>query len=240
MTRSTLLLPLAFSLLFACGGSAASGPKPLKFHYDEVYIAQISMDEKSKVLESQNEYQRARSEAMKSEADLGESKTTLGVAKNERKQAKLSEQSADQELQAANASGDMTRINSATRDMRVAELARRAADGKVKYIKANRKYLGKLVRYRKEETLHKEARYEHEKAKLGQSKNIAPKGVRYERFQGQTEEHSRRAQKAKQKFIKDKQKADNAKKEWQSLVKETEQAKGGKSSETSSSPSKEN
>jgi hypothetical protein len=237
MTGPKLLVLLALSLCLACGGGAAPGPKPLRHHYDEVYIAQLSMEAKSNVLKSQNDFQRARAEQMKAESDFSESKTKLGVSKNERKQAKLSEQSAGQEKQAADASGDMTRINRAARDLRVAEVARRAADGKVSYLKSWRKYLKRLVRYSKEETLHREARYEHEKAKLGQANNIAPKGVRYENFPGQTEDRSRRSQKARQKSQQDKQKSDEAKKTWQALVKEAERAKGAESSDSNKSSS---
>lgn len=226
---SFVALSQAFLLLFACGGSGRPAPKPLQYHYDEVYIAQFSLEEKSTVLKSQNEYQMARAEQMKAESDLNESKTKLNVAKNERKQALLSEQSALQEKQAADKSGDMTRINRAAKEMRIAELMRRAADDKVTYIKANRKYLSKLVRYQKEETFHREARYEHEKARLGQSKNIAPKGVKYENFKGQTDKRSRLAQKARQELQRDKQKSDEAKKVWQGRVKEADTAKGVKS-----------
>jgi hypothetical protein len=229
-------------LLFACGGSSRPAPKPLQFHYDEVYIAQFSLEEKSTVLKAQNEYQMARAEQMKAEADLNESKTKLNVAKNERKQALLSERSAQQEKSAADKSGDMTRINRAAKDVRVAELTRRAADDKVSYIKANRKYLKRLVRYQAEETYHREARYEHEKARLGQSKNIAPKGVNYENYKIQTDKRSRLAQKARQELQRDKQKADEAKKVWQGRIKEAEQAKGVKkdtSTESTSAPESE-
>jgi hypothetical protein len=128
----------------------------------------------------------------------------------------------------------MTRINAAARSSRVAELTRKAADQKVTYLKATQSYLKKLVRYQQEETYHREARYEHAKAKLGQSKNIAPKGVNYQNFPGQTETHSRRAQAARQKFAQDKQKADEAKKAWQASLKEAEKA-SGRSTGTSSS-----
>lgn len=237
MTRTNSVLTfvaycLALSLVVACGGSAVPGPKPLKFRYDEVYIAQFSLEEKSTVLNSQNEYQRARAEQMKAESDLRESKTKLSVAKNERKQALLAEQSALQEKRAADKSGDMNRVNRATREIRVAELSRRAADDKVTYVKMNRKYLSKLVRYRQEETYHREARYEHEKAKLGQSKNIAPKGVDYGNYKVQTDDRSRRSQRARQKLEKDKQLAAEAKKTWNGRLQEAKQAKGIKSPES--------
>lgn len=240
MTRFHLIVPLALVALMACGGGSAAGPKPLMYHYDEVYIAQVSMDKKAGVLEAQNEYQRARAEQMKADSDLSETKTKLSVAKNERKQAVLSEESASQEKQAADSSGDMTRINQAARNMRVAELTRRAADDKVTYIKASRAYLKKLLRYRQEETYHREARYEHAKAKLGQENNIAPKGVRYENYPGQTEQRSRSAQKARQKYAADKQKADDAKKAWQARIKEAKAAAGSSGSASSTDASKGN
>ncbi|MCP4443726.1 MAG: hypothetical protein GY811_00075 [Myxococcales bacterium] len=217
---------LSGSLLLACSGGGASRPSTLQWHYDEVHIAQFSLDEKSSVLSAQNEYQRARAEQMKAESEFKESKTKLQVAKNERKQALLSEKSAIQEKRAANESGDMNRTNRAAKDQRVAELGRRASDDRVSYIRAHRKYLKKLVRYRQEETYHKEARYEYEKAKLGQAKNIAPKGIKYENYKGQVDARSRRAQKAKLLSQQAKQKAMAAEKVWKGRLQEVKQAKG--------------
>ncbi len=226
MIRNALLSSVALSLMLACGGGAPAGPSSLAYKYDEVHIAQFSLDEKSTVLNAQNEYQRARAEEMKTDSELRESKTAWKVADNERKQAVLAERSASQEKAAADASGDMNRINRATRDMRVAELSRRAADDKVRYLKIHRKYLAKLLRYRQEETYHREARYEHEKAKLGQSKNIAPKGVDYAVFKDQTEKRSRRSQKARQESESYKQKSASAEQAWKTRLKEAEQARG--------------
>lgn len=235
---------LSGALLLACGGGGGeSGPTRLSHHYDEVHIAQFSLEEKSTVLSAQNEYQRARAEQMKAEVELKESKTQLQVAKNERKQALLAEKSAAQEKKAANDSGDMNRTNRATKDQRIAELERRASDDKVTYIKKHQKHLKKLVRYRQEETYHREARYEYEKAKLGQAKNIAPKGVKYENYKGQVDLRSRRAQKAKLASEQSKQKATETKKVWQGRLQEVKQAKGGgasSSTDASTSESTEN
>ncbi len=228
---------LTGAALPACGGSTANGPTSLKWHYDEVHIAQFSLEEKSTVLSAQNEYQRARAELMKAESDLRESKTALQVAKNERKQALLAEKSAAQEKSAADASGDMNRTNRATKDQRVAELERRATDDKVAYVKSNRSYLKKLVRYRQEETYHRESRYEYEKAKLGQAKNIAPKGINYDNYKGQADERSRRAQKAKLLSEQAKTKATSAKKVWEGRLQEVKQAKGLTSTGDSSAES---
>jgi len=233
ISKFLALILTSCSLLLACGGGAANGPKSLTWHYDEVHIAQFSLEEKATVLTAQNEFQRARAEQMKVESDLDESKTTLQVAKNEGKQAKIAEQSAAQEKSAADASGDMNRSNRAAHDQRVAELQRRAADAKVKYIKAQRKYLGKVLKYRREETYHKEARYEYQKAQLGQSKNIAPKGVNYANYKAQVDERSRRAQKAQLASEQEKKRFSDAKSNWERQVKEAEKAKGGSGSKSS-------
>lgn len=236
MIRSALVL-LISTIAIACGGGAPAGPSSLSWHYDEVYIAQLSLDEKAKVLASQNDFQRARAEQMKAEADLSESGTKLEVSKNEQKQSLLSERSATQEKKAAEDSGDMTRVNQASKAMRIAELTRRAADEKVSYIKANRSYLKKYVYFCKEETYHREARYEHEKARLGQSNNIAPKGVDYDKFAGQTAERSKRSQIAKQRAKDEKKKAEAAKAIWNKRVQDSNQARGIPSSSSTESES---
>ncbi len=236
ITTAMKLLSL-LSLLLACGGGGANGPTTLRYHYDEVHIAQFSLEEKSTVLSAQNDYQRARAEQMKAESERKENKTKQQVAKNERKQALLSEKSAAQEKSAADDSGDMNRTNRATRDQRVAELERRAADDKVAYLSAHGKYLTKLVRYREEETYHREARYEYQKAKLGQAKNIAPKGVKYDNYKGQVDDRSKRSQTARLGSDQAKQKALAAKKIWEGRLQEVKRAKGGgvSSSDDSSS-----
>lgn len=226
MMQRTLLATLGIVFLIGCGGGSAAAPKAPRYHYDEVHIAQFSLAEKESVLNAQNEYQRSRAELMKAEAEYKETKTKLAVTKNERKQALLAEQSAAQEKKAANDSGDMNRINRATRNQRVSELSRRASDDKVAYTKAHRKYLKKWIRYRQEEAYFREARYEYAKAKLGQAKNIAPKGVKYERFKKQSDDHSRRTQKAKLTADKLMQKATASKKLWKGRLKEAEKAKG--------------
>lgn len=238
MIKHAILSSLALSLLFACGGGGSNKPTALSHRYDEVYIAQFSLADKAAVLEAQNEFQRARAEEMKIESELREDKTALDVARNDLKRAQLAEKSASQAKSAADSSGDMNRINRASRDTRVAELSRRAADEKVAYLKVHHKYLNKLLRYRQEETYHREARYEYAKAKLGQAKNIAPRGVNYDNYKSQVDERSRRAQKALQDSESYKQKSIAAKKTWQGRLKEAEQAKGtssgGSDSESSS------
>ncbi|MBL4636619.1 MAG: hypothetical protein JKY56_22395 [Kofleriaceae bacterium] len=235
MIRFALVSIFVVSTALACGASSPAGPSALSWHYDEVYIAQLSLDEKAKVLSAQNLYQRARAEQMKAAADLSESSTELNVSKNEQKQSLLSERSASQQKKAAEDSGDMTRINQASKAMRIAELTRRSADEKISYLNANRKYLQKYLLYCQEETYHREARYEHEKAKLGQSKNIAPKGIQYDKFSGQTAQRSKQSQIAKQRAKNEKQKADQVKAVWQKRVQETNQSRGVPSSSTSSS-----
>ncbi len=225
MIRSFTLSAIA-TLLLSCGGSAAPGPTTLQWRYDEVYIAQLSLEEKATVLKAQNEYQRARAQQMKAEADLNENNTKLQISQNEQKQGLLSEKSANQEKSAAESSGDMNRINLAAKASRIAVLARRASDEKISYLRAQRDYLKKYLRYCQEETYHREARYEHEKARLGKANNIAPKGVQYDKFQGQTADRSRRSQIAKQRAKQLAKKAEAAKKNWKKRLAEVDQARG--------------
>ena len=130
-TRLTVAAALA-AVSVACGGSSEVGPKPLTHHFDDAYIASVTMDKKQSMLQAQNDYSAAKAARMKAEADYNESATAIAVAKNEVKQGQLEEQNTRTKLKSAEASGDQNRIMPARRDSRIAELARRAADEKVK------------------------------------------------------------------------------------------------------------
>jgi hypothetical protein len=225
MIRS-VLAALVVSLTIGCGGGGIPAPKPLKLHYDEVYIAQFSLEEKSEILKAQNEYHRARAEQMKAEAELSEIATKIKVAQNERKQSALAEQSAKTELKSAEQSGDMNRVNAEMRNVRAAELERKAADDKIAALKARHKYLKLYVHYATEETYHREARFELAKATLGNKKNIAPKGFKYSNYKKQVDDRSRLAQKSKHRAKQEEQKSKEKHKIWQARVKEAQKAKG--------------
>lgn len=231
------LISLAFPVAFAvsaCGGGGPEGPKPLSHHFDEMYIAQVELGEKEAVLRAQNEYQKARAAHMKAQADHKESKTLLGVAKNERKQALIEEQSAQQKYKAADDSGDMTRVNAAKASLRSAEMARRAADDKVDALVAHRKYLKKYMAYTEEEMYAQEAKFELAKARLAQQKNIRPKGFEFSVYKEQADKRSQRAQRAKLLADREREKAKAAKATWQTRKKEADRA-GGVSTSSSDS-----
>lgn len=205
------LLLLASLVVTACGGAQNPPPKPLKYHFDEQHIASVSMDDKQEMLAAQNEYHRAKAERMKVEADLEQVKTDIDVAKNEVAQAKLAKKSAATQKKKADESEDMTRINAAARDERIAEVSLRAAKQKVTALKAKKKWLDKLLRYTQENVFATEARYELAKTQVARANNISPRGYAQPPFVEQQKERSRKAQRAK--LI-----ADREKEAWQKEV----------------------
>jgi hypothetical protein len=159
----------------------------------------------------------------------------IKVAKNEKSQAKLTEQSAIVKKQDAEATGDMNKVNAAARNLRVAELEKRAAEIKIEAMKASRKYKKKYFAYALEEEYNKQAKYELAKARLARSNNISPKGFSFEAYNKQAETRSKRAQKAKAKADAEKKKSDQKKSEWKAKVDEAKKAKGTSSSGSSGS-----
>jgi hypothetical protein len=192
-----------------------------------MHIAAVPLGEKNQVIQAQNDYSVAKMEKAKADSDFSEAATKLTVAKNEREQALLSEKSARSKKKAADDSNDLTRINAAAGEMRSAELERKAADEKVSWIKANRKYLKKKLRYAEENMYAKEAKYEMAKAKLAKNKNIRPKGFNLGSYDKQYKNRSERAQRAKAVAQKEKQKSDTKKKKWQQLKSAAARAAGG-------------
>lgn len=226
MKSRIALACLALSLI-ACGGPAGpERPKPLSHHFDEMYIAQIDMSKKAAMLKAQNEYHRARAAHMKASADLDEVKTLLSVAENERKQALLEEQSASEQMKAAEASADLNRINTAKAKLRAAELGRRAADEKVAALKAHRKYLVKHELYTEWNMYAQEARFELAKAQLAKQNSIQPKGFEYAAYESQAKTRSEKTQRSKYIADQEKEKAKAAKAKWQARKKEADRARG--------------
>lgn len=205
--------------LLACGGGGDPGPRPLSHHFDDMHIAAVPIAEKQSVIEAQNAYATAKMERAKAEADYNESATKLSVAENEREQALLAEKSARTEKKAADDSNDLTRINAAAAELHRAELARKAADEKVSWLKVYREYLKKWLRYTEEAMYAAEAKYELAKARIAQKKNIRPKGFDPAVFETQYKERSERAQRARAQAMQIKQKADAKKKQWEAMVK---------------------
>ena len=221
--RSAIVLCILVTVIgTACGGASDLPPKPLSRHFDDVYIAQVPLAEKQSMLEAQNEYSLAKQEKLKAEADLKTSATELEVARNERQATLLDEKSASSRKRAAVDSGDQNRVNSASREVRAAELSRRAADAKVEWLDAHRAYLKRQVRYTEENTYAKEARFELAKARIARSNDIKPKDFDLEAYERQATERGRRAQEAHARAQRDKQAADGKRKHWQQQRREAD------------------
>lgn len=228
---ASFVLSLAISLGAgaACGGASDGPPPPLGKHFQESFIAAIPVDQQSEVIKAQSDHNVAQREKAKAEADLRESQLQLDVAKNEARAAKLDLDSARSRLKGAEQSADKNRINDATREQRGAELAKNAADERVKYYTAYGAWLKRLLRYTEENTYWRESQYELAKARLAQKNNIAPAGFNYQDYVGQEEQRSRRVTTAKTKADDAKNAALAARQKWVVLQGEADKTLGKKS-----------
>jgi hypothetical protein len=231
MTARSFLRASLFAVAVAtaaCGGPSDLPPKPLATHFDDMYIAQIPIDQKQQVISTQNAWQLARMENAKAEADLGEAGVQVDIATNEKKAAKLAQDSALSSKKAAEQSADQNRVNDATRALRAAELAVKAAEQRVTYLIAYKAWLGRLVRFSQENMYYREAQYELAKAELAKKNNIAPKGFSFETYPTQEQERAGRVGKAKDKAEALRAKALEARGAWQKLQTEADTATGQK------------
>jgi hypothetical protein len=219
------LLSLA---LAACGGSSDGPPPPLGRHFEDSFIAAIPVDQQSEVIRAQNDHNVAQREQAKAEADLREQKVQLDVARNEARAAKLDLDSAKSREKMAQQSADMNRINTATKETRGAELARNAADERVKYYTAYGAWLNKLLRYTQENTYWREAQYELAKARLAQKNNIAPAGFNYDNYVQQESQRAKRVETAKSRAEGAKGDAMNARQKWLAIQGEADKTLGKK------------
>ncbi len=215
----------AFAFTIVCGAAVAAcggdpGPKPLAHHFDDMHIAGVPLDKKHGMLEAQQEYAAAKQARMKVEADYNEAGTDLDIARNERKQAKLAEESARSKKKRAQESGNMNRVDAATPEVRAAELRHRAAAQKVEFIETKRKYLAKKLRSADEQMYADEAVFELAKAKIAKNNNIRPKNFSYEAYEKQATNRSQRAQKSRESLAELKLKAEAKRKEWLGLEQE--------------------
>ena len=234
-TSRLFIALLLCALIPACGGSSEARPGPLAAHLDEMHIARVPLAEKQAVLEARNEYEAARMEHANAQALYNESATDVEVASNERAQAVLDERSAQSRKKAADESGDMNRVNAESRDLRAAKLGLQAADKKVAYMQARRKYLKKKVLQAEDAMYAKEARFELSKARLAKAKNIRPKDFSLAKYEEQAQERSRYAQRTESELQRDKAAVETLRKEWQALRSEAKRARGATGSSTGSS-----
>lgn len=226
MRALSKIFVIAILGLVACGGPSDSPPGPLSKRFDDMHIAQIPLDQKQAVVQTQNDWSVAKMENAKAEADYNEIQQQLTVVRNDRQKAKLELDSANSNKKSADASGDTNKMNDAQRQQRGAELAVKAADARVRYYEAYRDYLKRWWRYTQENMYWREAQYELAKAQLAQKNNIAPKGVTYEAFTTQEADRSKRAAAAKTKADSEKSRAQSARETWIGAQSQSDSANG--------------
>lgn len=220
-------LVLAGSLLLgACGGSSDSPPGPLARHFDDMYIAQVPMDQRQEVVNSQNDWSLAKMQNAKAEADFNDSTTAITLARNDLAASKIAVNSAMTNKKAAQASNDNNKINQAVKDEQTAEHLQKAAEARVKFLEAWRDYLKTQWRFAQEDMYWKESRYELAKSKLAQKNNVSPKGVDYKWYGPQEEERGKRATNWKGKLADKKNAAKSAHDNWATLQKNADTENG--------------
>jgi hypothetical protein len=218
-SRSAVLGAMLFLAFGACGGSDDKPPVPLTNHFDDMYIAQVPVDQKPDVVNTQNEWSKARMENAKAEADYNDSAATIDVAKNDAKSAHTTLDSAITMKNQAVKSGDMNRQNSATHDERIAEDQAKAADEHEKYFEAYRGYLKMLWRLTQETMYWREAQYESAKASVAQKNGKAIANVNDGNFPTQESDRSKRAAKWKDRTEHAKHDALSARDHWLDMQK---------------------
>jgi hypothetical protein len=213
--------------LFVIGcGASDSPPGPLAKHFDDMHIARIPLDQKGKIVETQNQWSIAKMENANAEANVQEADSQLHQARNDHKAAKLAVDSAISAKKSAEQSADMNRVNNAQKDLRTAEDSAKAAEARVKYFEAYRAYLKRWHRYTQENMYWREAQYEEAKASLAKQNNIQPKGINYDDFPKQQGEREKRTNSAKEKAEGEKSKAVSARQNWLSAQQIADKATG--------------
>jgi len=197
--NAVLVSIVALGTLGGCGGAQDTPPGPLAMHFDDMYIARISPDQKQSVVQSSNDWSLARMENAKADADFNESTNQLSVVGLAEKKDKLGVEAKLSTKKSAETSGDTTRINQAVKELHTAEDVAKAATERVKYLEAYREYLKVVQRYTQENMYWRESQYELAKVQIGQKNNIAPQGVALDKFPQQEQDRARRAASAKPK-----------------------------------------
>lgn len=191
-----------------------------------MFIAQVPLEQKQAVVQSQNDYSVAKMERAKAEADLSEANATVEIAKNDRKSAGNNLNSALTNKKQADASADQNRVNEAARALRGAELAKKAAEKRVKYIEAYRDWLKKLSRYTEDNMYWRESQYEMAKADVAQKNGIAPKDFKFADYPKQESDRQKRVNKAKERADGEREKAKAARDAWLRQQSESDEANG--------------
>jgi hypothetical protein len=228
-THRLRLVAVVVVSLFAsagCGGASDGPPRPLGRHFDDVFLAQLPIDQRSEELAAKQAYDRAVMEKQKAEADYNESRVQLDVAKNERDAARLDEKSAKSRNDAAQASADMNRMKEGEKEMKTARSAREAAEKRYDYLNAYRNWLKRLMRFTEHNAYWREAQYELAQAKLAKANNIQPKGFNFDDYSKQEADRNRKVSDAKTKAEREKSTALEARTKWLAIQREADKLIG--------------
>jgi hypothetical protein len=213
----------------ALGGGGCGGdkpPGPLEKHFDDMYIAQVPLDQKQSVVQSQNDWSLAKMQNAKAEADLNEAETQLSIVRNDLKAAQIGVDSANQQKKAADASADAARMNQAAKEQHSAQALATAAEQRVHYFEAYRDYLKSVLRHAQENMYWREAQYELAKAQVGQKNGISPKGVSFDAFGEQEHDRGKRESSSKDRVEDNKHKAENARDDWRKAQESADRENG--------------
>jgi hypothetical protein len=227
--RSLVVAGLVSSSLFAlgaCGGAQDSPPRPLSRHFDDVFLAQIAVDQRRDEITAKQAYDIAVLEQQKATADYDASKNQLDLAKNERDKARIDEKSAQSNQKAAQASADMNRMKEADTQLKTAQAAKEAAEARYDYLTAYRDWLKRLMRYTEHNMYWKESQYELAQAKLAQANSIQPKGFTVDDYTRQEGDRQRKTEDAKAKADDEKKDATAARQKWVAMQKSADKMSG--------------
>ncbi len=218
------------ALVIGCGGGGGeSKPKALKVHYDDALLVQIPTDQRAAVDASRTTWQHAKDENAKAEADYKEVDGQISIVKNDKKSADIKLDSAKSMKKQADSSNDANKMNAAQKDLRAAELGKKAAEARVKYYEAYRSFLKKQIKFTAENMYWREAQYELAKSQLGQANALRPPKVNYAEYGPQEAERAKRAEKARDAAQSDKQHAADAREGWLKAQAEADQMAGARS-----------
>ncbi|MCX5743275.1 MAG: hypothetical protein NT062_12345 [Proteobacteria bacterium] len=218
---------LTAALMLGAGcGATDTPPGPLGRHFDDMYIAQIPLAQKQAVVDSQQAWSIAKMENAKAEADVNDSTTQLTVSQNGLRTLHIGVETAITQKQSAQKSADTNKINTATKDLNVAENLEKAGRAHVQYLQAYRDYLRVYWRFTQENMYWQEARFEVAKSSLAQRSNIAPQNIKYEWFPGQEQERGKRTASAKTRADASRANVSKSRDNWLAMQKAADTANG--------------
>jgi hypothetical protein len=227
MQAYSKIFAFAVLLLIGCGGGGGeSKAKPLKVRYDDALLVQVAAEQRVAADAARATWQKSQDENRKAEADLAEVQGQMTVVKNDKKSADIDLDSAKSMKKQADSSNDANKQNAAQNELRSKELAKKAAEQRLKYYEAYQKFLKKHVRFTAEQMYWREAQYELSKSQVGQAAALRPPKVNYAEYGPQEADRAKRAEKARDQALSEKQKAAEARNNWLKAQAEADQHAG--------------